>query len=101
MKADIANSSANNLDEVRVTLDEFRDKLLDIVRDIQENDNWIVVMQDGKPIAATISIEAFEFFKRAVEQAEDEIDIKESAIALAEAREQGTISLEELRSRLS
>jgi prevent-host-death family protein len=96
----IQASLAEAEDMVRLTIADVQTKLPEIVRQVAADDKRVILLQDGKEMAAIISLEAFEFLERMAEKIEDEIDLADSLAALAEAEEKGTISWESLRKEL-
>jgi prevent-host-death family protein len=56
----------------------------------------IVLTRHGKPLAALVPLEDLEL----LEQWEDEADVEAARAAMAEAKEQGTISWEEFKASL-
>jgi PHD/YefM family antitoxin component YafN of YafNO toxin-antitoxin module len=62
-----------------------------------ESGKPVILHQDGKEVAALISIEDLHLLERLIEEEEDRIDLAESKKILAEVKEQGTVSWEDVK----
>jgi len=62
-----------------------------------EKGSPVILSQDGKEVAAIISIEDLRLLERLIEAEEDRIDSSEAKEILAEVKEQGTVSWESLK----
>lgn len=85
---------------LRLSVTELKDKLAEIVERVASGEERAIVSQDGKDVAAVISIEEFWFLERVIEELEDEIDLEAVRTARKEIEEEGTISLAELKKEL-
>ncbi|MBO9999664.1 MAG: type II toxin-antitoxin system Phd/YefM family antitoxin [Cyanobacteria bacterium SID2] len=95
-----ATSQFDSREVVRVSITEFREKFGEILQGIRENDDWVVVTEDGEAVAATISMEAFEFFLRMYERVEDKIDLAAVRKAKEDSDDGETMTLEEFKRQL-
>jgi prevent-host-death family protein len=75
---------------------DARDNLSDLVNRAAFGGERIILTRRGKELAAIVPIEDV----RWMEELEDRMDIADADAALAEAREKGTISLEEFKAQL-
>ena len=75
---------------------DAREKLAEILNRVAYAKDRVRITRRGKEIAAVIPIEDLEF----IERLEDEMDLQEAEKALVEAREKGTVPLEEIRKEL-
>lgn len=82
------------MDSINTT--EARDNLADVLNRVAYAKDRVRITRRGKDVAAVVPIEDLEL----IERLENEIDIREAEKALKEARENGTIPLEELRKEL-
>ncbi|MBC6417321.1 MAG: type II toxin-antitoxin system Phd/YefM family antitoxin [Prochloron sp. SP5CPC1] len=89
---------SENQDILPITIPEAQTKLTDIVERVHNKDERIILIQDGKEMAAIISMEAFSFLEQMIHKMEDEMDRR----AILEARNQraGNITLEKLKQEL-
>jgi len=60
----------------------------------------MILHQNGEQVAALISIEDLHLLERLIEEEEDRIDLADTQTILAEVKEQGTVSWEEIKARL-
>lgn len=60
----------------------------------------VILHQDGKQVAALISIEDLHLLELLIEEEEDCVDIAESKEILAEVKEQGTTPWQEIKEKL-
>ena len=72
---------------VRMSTTELKAILDEIVKKVSLGEERVILSQDGKDVAAVISIEEFWFLEKVIEELEDKIDLEESRMALAEAKE--------------
>ena len=96
----IQTSLAENEGTIKLKMTTAQTELPEIVKQVAADDKRVVLLQDGKEMAAIISMEAFEFLERMVEKMEDEIDLADSRSALAEAEQEGTIPWEQVKKEL-
>jgi prevent-host-death family protein len=68
--------------------------------DCVEKGSPVVLSQDGKEVAAIISIEDLRLLERLREEEEDRIDSSEASEILAEVKEQGTVTWESLKASI-
>lgn len=80
----------------QVSTVDARDNLSDLVNRAAFGGERIILTRRGKELAAIVPIEDV----RWMEELEDRIDIADADAALEEAREKGTISLEEFKAQL-
>ena len=75
---------------------------LDLVNAVKQvaSGRPIVLHQNGKQVAALISIEDLHLLERLIEEEEDRIDIAETEKILAEVKEQGTVPWEIIKAEL-
>jgi prevent-host-death family protein len=73
------------------------DKSLTETLDYVEKGSPVVLSQDGKEVAAIISIEDLHLLERLIEEEEDRIDSSEASEILAEVKEQGTVTWESIK----
>lgn len=60
----------------------------------------IILHQNGKQVAALISIKDLHLLERLIEEEEDRIDILETEKILADVKEQGTVPWERIKAEL-
>ncbi len=85
---------------VRVSADEARDKFAETVSRVAAGEQRVIVSQDGKDVAAIISIEEFWFLERVIEKLEDEMDVEEAKKILAETNPEDYIPYEQIKKEL-
>ena len=75
---------------------------LDLVNAVKQvaSGRPIVLHQNGKQVAALISIEDLHLLERLIEEEEDRIDITETEKILAEIKQQGTVPWERIKAEL-
>ena len=76
-----------------VNTSEAKEEFIDLVNRVVINKERIVLTRRGKEIAAIIPIEDLS----KLEASQSQTDLEEAAEALKEARSQGSVSLEELK----
>ncbi|MGH2533141.1 MAG: type II toxin-antitoxin system Phd/YefM family antitoxin [Thermomicrobiales bacterium] len=81
---------------VQISTVEARERLAEVVNRAAFGGERVVLTRRGKELAAIVPMEDL----RWLEEYEDRIDIEDADAALAEAREKGTISLEEFKAQL-
>jgi prevent-host-death family protein len=79
---------------VRMTVQEARDGLADALNRVAYGQERVVVERRGKPVAAIVSLYDLKYLEE-LEAREDAEDIADHIAAMEEAREKGTIPLEE------
>ncbi len=92
---------SENQDIIPITTADAQTKLTEIVERVEGKDERVILIQDGKEMAAIISIEAFLFLEKMVHKVEDEMDrraIREARNPRARAE---NITLEKLKQELS
>ena len=72
------------------SLDATHLDLVDAVKQVASG-RPIILRQNGKQVAALISIEDLHLLERLIEEEEDRIDITETEKILAEIKQQGTV----------
>lgn len=87
------------LDTTHLDLTEAHQKLADILKQVT-NGKPIILHQNGKDVAALISIEDLYLLERLIEEEEDRIDIAEAKQIMAEVKEQGTVPLADIKAKL-
>ena len=80
-----------------VTAKELKDHPTDVLGRVQYGNERVAVTRYGKEVAAVVQIED----ARLLERLEDLIDAEDVLKAMEEAEREGTISLDELRQKLS
>jgi len=85
---------------IRMTTMEAQEKLAETVSLVAAGDERVILSQDGKDVAAIITIEEFWLLERLIAEEEERIDLEDARAALAEAKEKGTISLAALKAEL-
>ncbi len=85
---------------ISLSVADLQSKLTEIVQQVAAEDTRVILSQEGKKIAAVISMEAFEFLERMVEKIEDEMDIEEAQRILAETKPEEYTSYEQLRQEI-
>ena len=81
------------------SLDATHLDLVDAVKQVASG-RTIILHQNGKQVAALISIEDLHLLERLIEEEEDRIDIAETEKILAEVKEQGTVPWERIKAEL-
>lgn len=80
---------------VEISFAEASEQFSEMVNRAADDKERIVVTRHGKRVVAIVPIEDVE----AIERIEDRIDLEEAAKARAEAKEKGTISLAEMKTK--
>ena len=81
---------------VRIPTVKARDEFSDLVNRAAYGKERVVLTRRGKPLAAVVPREDVELLERL----EDRIDLDEARAALAEARDDGTVSWEEIKAEI-
>ncbi len=81
---------------VRIPTVKARDEFSDLVNRVAYGKERVVLTRRGKPLAAVVPLEDVELLERL----EDRIDLDEARAALAEARDGGTVSWEEIKAEI-
>ena len=81
---------------VRIPTVKARDEFSDLVNRAAYGKERVVLTRRGKPLAAVVPLEDVELLERL----EDRIDLDEARAALAEAREDGTVSWEKIKAEI-
>ncbi len=81
---------------VRIPTVKARDEFSDLVNRVAYGKERVVLTRRGKPLAAVVPLEDVELLERL----EDRIDLDEARAALAEARDDGTVSWEEIKAEI-
>lgn len=89
----------DSLDTTHLNLTSAHQNLADILKQVAKG-MTIILHQDGKQVAALISIEDLHLLERLIEEEEDRIDIEESSKILTEVKEQGTVPWEDIKAKL-
>ncbi len=84
----------------RMTTTEAKDNFEDTVNRVADGEERVILNQDGKDVAAIISLEEFWFLERAIRKLEDEMDLEAVRAARTETETEENISLEELKKEL-
>lgn len=79
-----------------ITTAEAQEKFSDLVNQVAHNKEQIILTRRGKEIAALIPLEDF----HKLTGIQDKGDLQEAMEALKQAREQGTISIEQVKEEL-
>jgi prevent-host-death family protein len=88
------------MDSPRLTISKVREELPDIINRAAYGKQRTIVSRRGKDVAAVIPIDDLQLLERLAQEEMDRLDIEDARAALAEAKEKGTVSLEEARKRL-
>lgn len=89
-------SDAKEVGMASISAGEARERFADVVNRAAYGKERVALTRHGKPVAAVVPIEDVEL----LEAVEDRIDLAEARSALAEAREQGTVTLAAFRAEL-
>ncbi len=81
---------------VRIPTVKARDEFSDLVNRAAYGKERVVLTRRGKPLAAVVPLEDVELLERL----EVRIDLDEARAALAEARDDGTVSWEEIKAEI-
>ncbi len=81
---------------VRIPTVKARDEFSDLVNRVAYGKERVVLTRRGKPLAAVVPLEDVELLERL----EDRIDLDEARAALAEARDDGTVSWEKIKAEI-
>lgn len=84
----------NHLTQLNLT--EFHKDITSALLQL-ESGKPVILHQDGKEVAALISIEDLHLLEHLIEEEEDRIDRAEAKIILAEVEEEGTVSWESIK----
>jgi prevent-host-death family protein len=80
-----------------VTAKQLKESPAEVLGRVQYGHERVAVTRHGKEVAAVVSIED----ARLLESLEDVLDVHDALAAIEEAEREGTITLEELRKKLS
>jgi len=75
---------------------EARDQFSDVINRAAYGKERVVLTRRGKALVAVVPIEDAELLR----ELEDRIDLEDARLAITEAEENGTISLDELKAEL-
>ncbi len=81
---------------VQIPTVKARDEFSDLVNRVAYGKERVVLTRRGKPLAAVVPLEDVELLERL----EDRIDLDEARAALAEARDDGTVSWEKIKAEI-
>ncbi len=81
---------------VRIPTVKARDEFTDLVNRAAYGKERVEITRRGKPLAAVVPLEDVELLERL----EDRVDLDEARAALAEARDDGTVSWEEIKAEI-
>jgi prevent-host-death family protein len=84
----------------RLNVSKAREEFPDVVNRAAYGKERTIVSRRGKDLAAVIPIDDLRLLERLAKKEMDRQDLADARAALKEAREKGTISLEEARKRL-
>ena len=84
----------------RINVSKAREEFPKIVNRAACGNETTIVSHRGKDLAAVISIDDLRLLERLDQEERDRVDIEDALASLAEAKENGTIPLEEARKRL-
>ena len=79
-----------------VSTREARENFSDVINRAAYGKERVILTRRGKPFAAVVPVEDIEL----LEMVEDRLDLEDALVALKEAEERGTTSLEDLKSEL-
>ncbi|MHB0911827.1 MAG: type II toxin-antitoxin system Phd/YefM family antitoxin [Armatimonadota bacterium] len=83
-----------------ISAQEARAEFADVVGRAEYAHDWTVITKRGKKVAAVISMEDLAVLEECLRRAEDEIDREAAKAALAEAKTEGVVPWETLKSEL-
>lgn len=89
----------DSLNSTHVDLADAQPDLVNTLKQVVSS-KPIILHQDGKQLAALISIEDLYLFERLIEEEEDRVDIAEAREILLEVKEQGTTPWEEIKAKV-
>lgn len=72
---------------MEMTIKEAQIKLQEIVQKVNDDDERVILTENGEQKAVIISVEAFAFLHRMIEKIEDEIDLAEAEKRLSDPQE--------------
>jgi prevent-host-death family protein len=84
----------------RLNVSKAREDFPDLVNRAAYGKERTIVSRRGRDLAALIPIEDLRLLERLAREEMDRIDLEDARTALAEAKDKGTIQLEEARKRL-
>jgi antitoxin Phd len=79
-----------------ITTAEAQDKFPDLINEVIHNKEHIILTRRGKEIAAIITLEDLHL----LQQFKDKNDLQEAVEALKEAREQGSMTIEQVKDEI-
>ena len=85
---------------IRMTTAEAQDNLAKTVNLVASGEERVILSQDGKDVAAVISIEEFWLLERLIGELEDQIDIENAKGILAETKPEDYIPYKQVRKEL-
>lgn len=85
---------------MEMTIKEAQIKLQEIVQKVNDDDERVILTENGEQKAVIISVEAFAFLHRMIEKIEDEIDLAEAEKILAETKPEDYIPFEVINQEL-
>ena len=80
----------------RLNTKEFRENLTDTLNRVHYTGERTIICRNGKEIGALVSLEDLQLLV----DLEDHIDLRDALKALAEAKEKGTVSWEQIQTDL-
>jgi prevent-host-death family protein len=83
----------------RLNVSKAREDLPEIVNRAAYGGERTIVSRRGKDLAAVIPIDDLHLLERLVREEMDRLDLQDARAALAEAKEKGTIPLQEAKKR--
>ncbi|HVX65444.1 MAG TPA: type II toxin-antitoxin system prevent-host-death family antitoxin [Bryobacteraceae bacterium] len=84
----------------RLNVSKAREEFPEIVNRAAYGQERTIVSRRGKDMAAVIPIEDLRLLERLTREEMDRIDLEDARASLKEAKEKGTVTLEEARTRL-
>ncbi len=83
-----------------ISITKARDTLADLINNVYYRDEVFILTRRNKRFAAIISPKQYRMFISLLRRFEDEIDHRDAVEALAEAREVGTLTHEQMKEEL-
>ena len=84
----------------RLNVSKAREEFPEVLNRAAYGKERTIVSRRGKDLAAIIPIDDLRLLERLAREEMDRVDIEDARAALAEAKEKGTIPLEQARKRL-
>ena len=79
-----------------ISTTDAKEQFSELVNRVTHHKEWVILTRRGKEVAALVPLEDLSLLQKSI----DKIDLQEATEALKQARNQGTISLEELKEEI-